>query len=321
MSVAATPDDLVLPFTVEALDVRGRVVRLGPALDTIITKHGYPPQVCRVLGEALALTALLGSALKLEGRFQLQTKTDGVIGMVVVDYEAPDCLRAYARFDAAQLEAAGPLSSAALMGHGHLALTIDRGGDMSRYQGVVVLNGEGFEAAAHHYFQQSEQIPTLVRLAVAEHISAQGRHWRAGGLMAQFLPHSPERRAHTDLHPGDAPAGTQPSETGQPEEDDSWTEASALISTVEDHELTDPLLAPEHLLYRLFHERGATVFETMALRQSCRCSRSNILTMLSRFSPQDCQDMIDTNGRIGVTCEFCSTHYDIDPAEVTSEPA
>jgi len=319
MSAFARTDDLVLPFTVEPLDVRGRVVRLGAALDTIITKHGYPPQVCRALGEALALTALLGSALKLEGRFQLQTKTDGVINMIVVDYEAPDRLRAYARFDAAQLAAVGQVSTAALIGQGHLALTIDRGGDMSRYQGVVVLNGEGFEAAAHHYFQQSEQIPTLVRLAVAEHLSAQGRQWRAGGIMAQFLPHS-SKRPQTDLHPGDAPAGLAP-ESAAPQEDDLWVEASALISTVADHELTDPLLPPEHLLYRLFHERGATVFETMPLRQSCRCSRANILTMLGRFSPQDCRDMIDTNGRIGVTCEFCSTHYDIDPKDVTTEPA
>ena len=139
--------------------------------------------------------------------------------------------------------------------------------------------------------------------------------------MAQFMPHSLEHRAKADLHPGDAPQGVAPPEAFQEQEDDLWTEACALIATVEDHELIDPLLAPEQLLYRLFHQRGAMVFETMGLRQSCRCSRPSILAMLSRFSPQDCVDMIDTNGRIGVTCEFCSTHYDVDPEDVTqAEP-
>ena len=185
-------DDLVLPFAVEPLDVRGRVVRLGASLDTILARHGYPDPVARVLGEAAALTAMLGASLKLEGRFQLQTKTDGVIDMVVVDFDAPDSVRATARFDKERLAAlgSGSLRSADLLGSGYLAMTIDQGNERSRYQGVVALDGQGFEEAAHQYFRQSEQIPTRVRLAVAEQFEA-GRHaYRAGGLLIQFLPTS-----------------------------------------------------------------------------------------------------------------------------------
>ena len=157
-------DDLVLPFAVTPLDIRGRVVRLGPAVDRMLKQHDYPEPVSRLVGEAAALTALLGSSLKIEGRFQLQTKTDGAVDMLVVDFDAPDRLRAFARFDADRLAAAGAHpGSAELLGQGHLALTIDQGADMSRYQGVVPLEGQGLEAAAHQYFAQSEQIPTLVR--------------------------------------------------------------------------------------------------------------------------------------------------------------
>ena len=241
-----TEDDCVLPFAVEGLDVRGRVVRLGPALDTILRRHAYPPPVARVLGEATALTALLGSALKFNGRFQLQTRTDGVIDMLVVDFDAPDRLRACARFDGdklAKLQAAGTLKTGDLLGHGHLALTVDQGQDMSRYQGVVALEGGDLEAAAHQYFRQSEQIPTRVRLAVGEAFTSDangaGMRFRAGGLMVQFLPHSPERQRQVDLAPGDAPEGHQ---RRFPDgdtifEDDAWVEAKLLADTTEDHEL------------------------------------------------------------------------------------
>ena len=147
-------DDVALPFSVEALDVRGRVVRLGPSVDTILRRHGYPDPVARLLGEAAALTVLLGSSLKFEGRFQFQTKSDGPVEMIVVDFEAPDRLRATARFDAERVKALGttPLKSADLIGQGHLAMTIDQGNDFSRYQGVVALEGQSLEEAAHQYF-------------------------------------------------------------------------------------------------------------------------------------------------------------------------
>ena len=308
-------DDVALPFAVEPLDVRGRVVRLGPSIDAILTRHGYPAPVARLLGEAAALTVLMGSALKLEGRFQLQTRSNGPVDMLIVDFDAPDRLRAFARFDAERLEQAqaqGEAQPAALLGTGHLAFTIEQGGDLSRYQGVVGLTGQGLEEAAHEYFRQSEQIPTLVRLAVAESVTGGGSSWRAGGLMAQFLPEASPALRQPDLPPGDAPEGTALDETP---EDDAWMEAKALAATVEDHELVDPLLSSERLLYRLFHERGVKVFDPRLIKEACRCSDQRIRDMLRQFTQQERRDMIGDDGRIGVTCEFCSTHRNYDPVE------
>src|SRR4030088_3836454 len=155
-------DDVVLPFEVGVLDLRGRLTRLGPALDDVLTKHDYPAAVGKLLGEAIVLTTLLGSSLKFDGRFILQTKTDGPVSFLIVDFQAPDRLRAYARFDATRLKD-GPASTA-LLGQGHLAMTIDQGPDMSRYQGLVALEGGNLEEAAHENFLRSEQLPTRVRL-------------------------------------------------------------------------------------------------------------------------------------------------------------
>ena len=316
-------DDVVLPFAVEPLDVRGRVVRLGSSIDTILSRHGYPDAVARVLGEAAALTVLLGSSLKFEGRFQLQTKSDGAIEMIVVDYDAPDRLRATARFDRDKVEALGPgaAKTSDLLGTGLLAMTIDPGSERSRYQGVVALDGQGFEEAAHQYFRQSEQIPTRVRLAVAEQFEAGRRAYRAGGLLIQFLPTSPDRMRQGDLAPGDIPEGHPSNDLMPPAEDDAWVEAKLLVETIEDHELIDPAVSSERLLYRLFHERGVRVFEPQAVHEECRCSTTRIMNMMRRFSPEDRRDMVGDNGRIGITCEFCSRVYDLDPADVEAELA
>src|SRR6266550_6362743 len=202
-------DDAVLPFEIDALDLRGRLTRLGPALDDMLTKHYYPAAVGKLLGEAIVLTTLLGSSLKFDGRFILQTKTDGPVSVLIVDFQAPDRLRAYARYDAARLKQGQ--NSGALLGKGHLAMTIDQGPDMSRYQGLVALEGGSLEDAAHEYFLRSEQIPTRVRLAVGEEWRGGGEgpkhRWRAGGMLLQFLPKAPERARQADLHPGDAPDG------------------------------------------------------------------------------------------------------------------
>src|SRR5438132_11997487 len=219
-------DDAVLPFEVAELDLRGRLTRLGPALDDILTKHDYPPAVGKLLGEAILLTTLLGSALKFEGRFILQAQTDGPVSFLIVDFQAPDRLRAYARYDASRLQSGQ--TSGALLGHGHLAMTIDQGPDMSRYQGLVALDGGSLEDAAHEYFLRSEQIPTRVRLAVGEEWRSNdgGKHrWRAGGMLMQFLPKAPERTRQADLHPGDAPEGI---EVHSVAEDDAWIEARSL---------------------------------------------------------------------------------------------
>ncbi|MDO9294516.1 Hsp33 family molecular chaperone [Bradyrhizobium sp.] len=310
-------DDAVLPFEVASLDLRGRLTRLGPALDEVLTKHDYPPAVGKLLGEAIVLTTLLGSSLKFDGRFILQTQTDGPVSFLIVDFQAPDRLRAYARFDAKRLE--DGQDSGALLGHGHLAMTIDQGADMSRYQGLVALEGGNLEDAAHEYFLRSEQIPTRVRLAVGEEWRGGGdgpkHRWRAGGMLLQFLPKAPERARQADLHPGDAPEGV---ETHEVAEDDAWIEGQSLISTVEDIELIDPDLSGERLLYRLFHERGVRVFAPLPLRAQCSCSRDAVSGMLNSFEKQDRADMVK-DGKVVVTCEFCSSVYEFTPQEAGVE--
>ncbi|HOV03664.1 MAG TPA: Hsp33 family molecular chaperone [Hyphomicrobiales bacterium] len=306
--------DGILPFTVEALDLRGRVVVLGPALDAMLKRHAYPEPVSRLLAEAVALTVMLGSSLKFEGRFILQTQSDGPVRMLVVDFQTPDRVRACARLDETALAAAieaGRVAPVELLGNGHLAMTVDQGDDRNRYQGVVVLDGESLEAAAHRYFAQSEQIPTVVRLAVAEVVEAGGASWRAGGLMAQFLPASGERARLADLPGGDVPEGA---ETAEFDEDDAWVEARSLVATIADHELVDPALPPERLLYRLFHERGVRVFPAEPVVERCRCSHDHVEGLLRSFTPEDRADMT-VDGEIVVTCEFCNLSYHFDPAD------
>jgi molecular chaperone Hsp33 len=313
-------DDTILPFEVATLDLRGRVVRLGPALDDILNRHDYPPAISKLLGEAVVLTVLLGSSLKFEGRFILQTKTDGPVRMLVVDYRSPGQVRACAQFDRAALDAALPKPSAATTGHllgrGHLAMTIDQGPEMSRYQGLVALTGGSLEDAAHEYFLRSEQIPTRVRLAVAEELRAGAagpRHrWRAGGMLLQFLPKKAERMRGPDLDPGDAPEGVILPEVP---EDDAWVEGQTLIATVEDIELIDPDLSSERLLYRLFHEHGVRVFRSSDIEAKCSCSRDSVTNMLKSFSKDDRDHMVQ-DGVIAVTCEFCNSKYVFAPAEV-----
>ena len=303
-------DDIVLPFAVELLSTRGRLVRLGAAIDQLLKRHDYPEPVSKLVAEAATLAALLGSTLKREGRFQLQTKSDGPVTMLLVDFDAPSHLRALARFDQGRLEHAE--AGGDLLGHGHMAFTIDPGGDMTRYQGVIALGGQGLEAAAHHYFERSEQIPTLVRLAVGEIVTASGAAWRAGGLVVQYLPEAGGRRLKADFPPGDAPEGVEPHHIA---EDDAWAEAKARAATTEAHELIDPTLSGERLLFRLFNERGVRVYAPTPLAAVCRCSAEGVDAMLRSFPPEEVREMVGDDGTIGVTCEFCSTKRIFNPAD------
>ena len=312
MTEASKPSagDLVLPFEVKPLGVRGRIVRLGTVVDDILHRHDYPPAVSALLAEAVALTAMLGSALKFQGKFILQTKTDGPVSMIVADYAAPGGVRGYARFDTGKVRDLTPSSQQALLGQGHLAMTVDQGPDMERYQGIVPLHNNTLSEAADIYFAQSEQIPTRLHLAAGPLIErgARATSWRAGAIMVQHLPRqggaSPLR-----FSSGDAPEGTDQ----QLPEDDNWVKARLLLDTAEDHEMLDPLLSPEQLLYRLYHEDGVTVFPGTQLYRHCTCSRTGVEEMLARFSPEERQGMVE-NGEIKVTCEFCSTAYRF-PAE------
>lgn len=305
-------EDLVLPFEIKPLGVRGRLVRLGAAVDDILHRHDYPPAVSALLAEAVALTAMLGAMLKFDGKFILQTKTDGPVDMIVADYVSPGRIRGYARFDAARVAQLESPLQPALLGNGYLAMTVDQGPDMERYQGIVPLHGEDLTAAAHGYFEKSEQIPSRIRLAAGPLLQrgAKAESWRAGAVMVQHLPRQ-GGSSPLPTHSGDAPGGTG----AAPQEHDDWVKARLLLDTVEAHELLDPLLSAEQLLYRLYHEDGVTAYPATPLERYCSCSQEAITRMLARFPAEDQADMVE-NGAIAVTCEFCSTTYRIAPGEL-----
>ncbi len=307
-------DDLVLPFRTVRSGVIGRLVRLGPAVDEILSHHAAPNAVSQTLGEAVALTALLGTALKIDGKLTLQTKTDGLLDFLVVSYEPPGRLRAYARYDKKRVGADDDIARGELIGSGHLAITIDPGEEMERYQGIVALTGEGLGEAALTYFHQSEQLPSYVRLAVARHYTAgekgaPGRwQWRAGGLMIQHLARTGGTEPVLDETFGD--------DEHYSEEDDDWERTRILASTVEDHELLDPTLAPDRLLYRLFHEEGVRAFPAASIEAYCRCSRERVEGFLRSFGAKELTDMREPDGSISVTCEFCTKTYRFAPDEI-----
>jgi molecular chaperone Hsp33 len=315
----ADPLDAVVPFQVDALDARGRAVMVGPMLDGILDRHDYPEPVARLLGEMIVLTVLLGTSLKFEGKFIVQSQTDGPVSLLVVDFATPDAVRAYARWDDEALAEAvetGDTSPERLLGTGVLALTVDQGAYMQRYQGIVQLDGSSLEEVARNYFRQSEQIPTELRLAVAKLIvrgedGQNEAHWRAGGILAQFLPESSERMRGADLHPGEVPEGA---ELPEHVDDDAWTEVKSLLGTVADDELVDEGVGVHTLLYRLFHERGVTVSEPGPVHDQCSCSRERVAEVLQSLTAEERADSVE-NGEIAVKCEFCSTTYRFAPSD------
>lgn len=303
-------DDLVLAFEVKPLGVRGRLVRLGAVVDDILHRHEYPAAVSALLAEAVALTAMLGASLKFEGKFILQTKTGGPVDMIVADFVSPGGLRGYARFDRDKIASLGSAATQAnLLGKGYLAMTVDQGLDMERYQGIVPLDGSDLATAAHTYFSQSEQIPTRLRLAAGPLLArgASAESWRAGAIMVQHLPRQ-GGSSPLPFHSGDAPAGAR----DQTPEHDDWVRARLLLDTVEAHEMLDPTLSPQRLLYRLYHQDGVTVYPGTGLARHCTCSHSGVKDVLRRFPAEDRADMVK-DGAITVTCEFCSTTYRFAP--------
>lgn len=298
-------DDIVLPFRTDRSGVIGRLVRMGPSIDTILSRHNAPGPVSQTLGEAVALTALLGTSLKFDGKLTVQTKTDGIVDFLVVNFEAPGRVRGYVRYDKKRLGADDAVpDKRQLLGNGLLAITIDPGEDMDRYQGVVELKGDNLAEAALTYFRQSEQLPSFLRLAVARHFvagenGAPGEwHWRAGGLLIQNLART--GGTSTVEFDDDGLLG---------EDDDDWNRTQILAGSVEDHELLDPTLSPERLLYRLFHEEGVRALPRTPVESYCRCSRERVAGFLRSFGADQLQDMREDDGAISVTCEFCTKTY------------
>jgi molecular chaperone Hsp33 len=291
-AVAAANLDEAVGFALPRRHARGRLVRLGPVLDDVLSAHDYPAPIARILSEALVLTALLGAMLKdAGGQLTLQAQTEsGIIDLLVCDYKGGE-LRGYVRFDAARLAAESHIPSLfALFGKGYMAITFDQAVTKERYQGIVPLEGESLADAAQHFFSQSEQIPSLVRLAVDDtgHI--------AGGILLQHLPEGEEgrERLHTRLdHP-------------------EWEHVRILAETIRSNELFDTALPLESLLWRLFHEEEEVrVISTVPLSKGCRCSFEYVRDVIARFGRKEHEDMVDDDGFISVDCEFCSRVFPI----------
>lgn len=283
--------DVVQPFQIEDLGLRGRLVRLGPALDSILGPHAYPGAVARLMGETLALTAALASALRFDGVFKLQVQGNGPLSLMVADITSDGALRGYARCDADGIEAAGDAAEAPvprLLGAGRMAVTVDHGPNAQQYQGITELTGPRLADCAHTYFRQSEPLETAISLAAA---TADGSGARAAALMIQRL------RAEDG---GKAPPSDDP--------EDDWRRAVVLTSSVTADEMLDPALEATRLLYRLYHEDGVRLFRPRPVRHACRCSREKVAATLASFAPEDIQGMAE-NGTITVTCEFCKAEY------------
>jgi molecular chaperone Hsp33 len=297
------PDDAVAAFQIEGEPVRGRLARLGPAIDEILKAHAYPEPVANLLGEACALAALVGSSLKFDGRLIVEARGDGPVRFVVADYDTSGGLRGYCQFDSGRVADASRgfvrPGARTLLGAGHFMMTVDQGADMDRYQGVTAIEGETLALCAEQYFAQSEQTPTRVRLAVGQADVGGGFHWRAGGMLIQNIA-------------GDEARGS----TEEP-----WIRTQAHFETLGEDELLDPQLSSNHLLYRLFHEDGVRLFRAQPLRAFCRCSQERIETVLRSFDSAERDEMVEPDGKIRVTCEYCSRVYSVAPEDLETAAA
>ena len=293
--IPAPPGDFVLAFDLPAAGVRGRLVRLDAASARALSAHVLPEAASRVLGETLALGVLLGTALKLDGRLSVQTKSDGPLDLVAGDYYGLDegrqkGVRGFARLNEVRFRELGAAPDfAQLAGSGSLAITIEPRKGEQTYQGIVALSPSGIAASAETYFAQSEQLPTALRLAAAPLYQAgqSAPQWRAGGLMLQVTPDT--KRS-----------------------DDDWERLSLILKTVEDVELVDTLLPAETLLWRLFHEDEVRVLPAEPIAFRCDCDGERIASVLKSYSPEERAGLADPDGIIRARCEFCGTVHEIE---------
>jgi molecular chaperone Hsp33 len=285
--------DVIQPFLIDAGSIRGRVVRLGPVVETILAGHDYPPAVASLLAETLALAAALAGSLKYDGIFTLQIQADGAVPLIVADIGSDGAMRGFARFDANRLAEATQRPGPAvprLLGQGYLAFTVDQGPDTDRYQGIVELAGESLAHCARGYFEQSEQLPTNIALAAAA--PANGGRWTAAALMIQRMPLGP----HSPIFTGD-------------EADEAWNRAKILMDSARQEELLGPSVSVETLLHRLYHADGLHLHEDKPLVARCRCSHSRVAGTLKSFPREEVESMRDDSGDIVVVCEFCKSRY------------
>ena len=291
--------DVAIGVAIPSRNARGRIARLRDVVDSVLAAHKYPAVIEKLLAEALTLTALLGSLLKEpQGQLTLQAQTEGrLIDLLVCDYLGGE-LRGYVRHDPERLEGLPEAPSLQeLFGKGYLAITFDQPVSEERYQGIVPLEGKNLGDAAQSYFAQSEQIPSLVRLAAEK----RGEHWTAGGLLLQHLPEGEEgrERLHTRLdHP-------------------DWPHIAILGGSVKAEELTDPDLPLDDLIWRLFHEEDEVrTLPAVKLSRGCRCDPAYVRSVIARFPADEREAMVGDNGLITVDCAFCSSSFAIKPGEL-----
>ncbi len=304
-----SPDrDHVLPFQLDTLGVRGRLVRLGPALDAIIERHGYPLAVARPLAEAMVLCACLATSLKYDGIFTLQISGDGPIRLLVTDLTTDGAIRGYAQFDSWKLAIALGAGKTdvpdgyvpKLFGQGRLAFTVDQGRHTERYQGIVPLEGPTLADCAHTYFRQSEQLPTGIKISARRTVENGTTHWRAAALMVQQMPEFDAGRIDVDAE----------------QREDDWRRAVILMASATEAEMLDPALPDTTLLFRLFHQEQPRQFERRPFVARCRCSRGRIDRVLRAIKREELDDLRDKTGRVAVKCEFCSTEYAYDDSDL-----
>jgi molecular chaperone Hsp33 len=290
----------ITPFYLPNQPVRGRLIRLGPLANTLLTRHDHAVPVRTLLGQALALAAALASALKFSGSFSVQAKGDGPVSMLLADCTDIGALRGYARV---LPEAELPVNASArdLLGSGYLAFTVDQGPDREPQQGIVALEGETLAEMAEHYFATSEQLACKVYLAAGA--TAEG--WRASALIIERI----------------AGAGGISPEITAAAQEEAWRTATVLANTITEAELLDDALAPERLLYRLFHAEGdgVAVDRPRVLAYGCRCSRARLGSILEGFSEDDLDHMA-IDGDIVMTCEFCNFDFRFPRAGVAGKP-
>jgi molecular chaperone Hsp33 len=290
-------DDVIQTFQLDASLLRGRFVRLGGVLDEILSRHAYPEPVAGLLGQTITLAVALAGMLKYDGIFTLQAKGDGPVGMIVADVTSAGDLRGYAHFDEERVAGLAPGASTIpeLLGDGYLAFTVDQGENTERYQGIVELTGSTLTESVNHYFRQSEQIETGMTVTVSR--GGDGHGWRSGALLLQRMPGE-----------GGTPVRAS-------DDEDDWRRAMVLMSSVTDAELTDPGLPANDLLFRLFHEEGVRVWPPVPVRAGCRCSRERVSTVL-RSLPRSEIEELKVDGKVRVTCQFCSSTYGFDEDEL-----
>jgi len=299
---ARSDDNLVLPFSLEKSNIRGRMVRVGSVMAEIMKRHDYPPPVTALLGEVVTLGLLLSAMLKYDGIFTLQIKGDGPIRMLVADVTSHGEVRAYAGFDAPAVKAAAKRKKDVdnhyyhLLGKkGYIAFTVDPGNVEQRYQGIVELKGDSITDAVQHYFTQSEQIKTSFKIAV----HAQDTLWKTAAIMIQQMPEEEAGKA-------------VPHETSI----EDWTRTALHLSTVTDGEMLSPVLSMQDILYRLFHEDGVRVYPAKPVRFKCRCTRARVIDILRTIPKPELEELCEKEGKVSITCEFCSEKYDFSKSQV-----